>query len=80
MTAEAVCKLGLRPVRKENLGIRAFGQKEAESKERDVVEFSLSPLSGGKSIILSRFVVDHITCIANVHPEKVKKQYKHLKS
>ena len=80
VTAEAVCKLGLRPVRKENLGIRAFGQKEAESKERDVVEFSLSPLRGGKSTIISCFVVDDITCIVNVHPEQVKKQYKHLSS
>ena len=32
VTDEAVCKLGLRPVRKEKLGIRAFGQREREKR------------------------------------------------
>ena len=41
ITAEAVDRLSLRLVRSESLGIKAFGQTEADRKERDVVEFSI---------------------------------------
>ena len=78
ITAEAVDRLSLRPVRSESLGIKAFGQTEADRKERDVLEFSLTPLRGGKVVDTSCFVVDAITNIVNVHPEEVKKQYKYL--
>eukprot|EP00794_Sanderia_malayensis_P015458 gene15458-biopygen12863 len=33
---------------KETLGIKAFGHREVDRKERDVVEFTLSSLRGGK--------------------------------
>ena len=78
ITSKAVDRFSLRPVRSESLGIKAFGQTEADRKERDVVEFSLTSLRGGKVINISCFVVNAITSIVNVHPEEVKKRYKHL--
>ena len=78
ITAEAVDPLCLRPVRGESLCIKAFGQTEADRKETDVVEFSLTSLRGGKVVNISCFVVDLITSIVNVHPEEVKKQCKYL--
>ena len=41
ITAKAVGRFGLRPVRKEKIGIKAFGRNEAEVEMRDVVELSL---------------------------------------
>eukprot|EP00794_Sanderia_malayensis_P015555 gene15555-biopygen13266 len=79
ITAEAVAKLGLNCLRKETLGIKAFGHREVDRKERDVVEFTLSSLRGGKVTTVTCFVVDEITNIVNVHPEDAKKFYKHLK-
>ena len=70
ITSKAVDRLSLEPVRSEPLGIKAFGQTEADRKERDVVEFSLR---GGKVVNISCFVVNAITNLVNVHPEEVKK-------
>ena len=50
VTAAAVEKLGLRPVRRENLSIKAFGSNEAENRMREVVEFYLVPVVGGKGV------------------------------
>ena len=79
ITERAVCKHGLRPVRKEELGIKAFGSTEADVAERDVVKLSLSPLNGGKKVFIEVFVVKDISSIPNVHVESVKLNYEHLK-
>ena len=78
ITAKAVGKLGLRPVRKECLGIRAFGSKEANVAMRDVVEISLSSSQGKNGILIEAFVVNDISDIPNVHVETVKKKFSHL--
>ena len=80
ITAKAVGRLGLRPVRKENLGIKAFGRKEAEEGMRDVIELSLLGPQGEKKVSIEAFVVEDIATISNVHVEIVKKQYAHLKN
>ena len=41
VSAKAVQKLGLRPARRENLSIKAFGCRESHGNIRDVVEFYL---------------------------------------
>ena len=78
ISAKAVENLGLRPVRRENLSIKAFGCRETDDSMRDVVEFYLLPLMGEKRVKVSCYVVDNITSIANIHVEKVKKLYPHL--
>ena len=78
ISAKAVENLGLRPVRRENLSIKAFGCRETDDSMRDVVEFCLLPLMGEKRVKVSCYVVDNITSIANIHVEKVKKLYPHL--
>ena len=79
ITEKAVCENELRPVRKEILGIKAFGSREADVAERDVVELSLSPLNGGKNVFIEAFVVKDISSIPNIHVESVKHDYEHLK-
>ena len=78
ITTKAVKALDLRPLRRENLMINAFWCKEAEEKERDVVEFNLIPVNGGKSVKISCIIVESIVCISAVHIEKVKTSYQHL--
>jgi len=78
ITAKAVKALGLRPVRRETLVINAFGCRESEEKERDVVEFTLMPVKGGKNVKIACIVVNSIASISNIHVEKVKKSYEHL--
>eukprot|EP00795_Rhopilema_esculentum_P014904 gene14904-biopygen4596 len=68
-TAKAVGRLRLRPVRSEQLGIKAFGSKEAHVALRDVVQISLSLCNGGESVIIEAFVVKDIADIPNVHIE-----------
>ena len=72
-------KHGLRTVRKEELGIKAFGSTEADVAERDIVKLSLSPLNGGKKVFIEVFVVKDISSIPNVHVESVKLNYERLK-
>ena len=79
ITEKAVCENELRPVRKEILGIKAFGSREADVAERDVVELLLSPLNGGKNVFIEAFVVKDISSIPNIHVESVKHDYEHLK-
>ena len=79
VTSEAVCMLGLNVVRKENLGIRAFGGNETGYAMRDVVSFNVSPVNGGESINDECFVVPEITTIVNEHVEFVKHEYPHLR-
>ena len=78
ITAEVVAKVGLRPVRREDLGILPFGSTDAEVKTRDVVEVSLVPVNGKKKVTIECYVVDEISSIANAHPEVVKETYPHL--
>ena len=79
ISADTVAKLGLKRVRRERLGIKAFGSKEAVEGERDLVEFYLVPLKRGeKRVKIICFVVDNITSITNIHVEQVKKHYPHL--
>ena len=78
ISAEAVSRIGLRPVRKEELGIMTFGSTVAEVKTRDVVEVCLVPMRGKKKITLQCFVVDEISSIPNVHPEVVRETFPHL--
>ena len=78
VTAKAVGRLGLRPVRKERLGSKAFGRSDAEVEMRDVVEFSLGPMRGEKKVKIQAFVVNNIASIPNIHVERVKKNYPHL--
>ena len=80
ITAKAVSRLGLRPVRKEKLEIKAFGRKEAEEEMRHVVKLSLLGTQGEKKGSIEAFVVDDIANISNVHVETIKKQYAHLKT
>ena len=78
ISAEAVSRIGLHPVKKEELGIMAFGSTDAEVKTRDVVEVCLVPMTGKKKVTLQCFVVDEISSISNVHPEVVRENYPHL--
>ena len=78
VTAKAVDRLGLRPVRKERLGIKAFGRNDAEVEMREVVQFSLGSMQGEKKVKIEAFVVNDIASIPNVHVERVKKKYPHL--
>ena len=78
ITAKAVNKSGAKPVRKESLGIKAFGRSEPEVVMRDVFELPLVSLNGGKSITVEAFLVNEISTIANEHVEVVKKQFPHL--
>ena len=80
ITAKAVSKLDLRPVRRESLGIKAFGSSEEESADRDVVNFSLGPLNGSKHVKMEAFVVNDIASIPNIHVEVVKETFLHLTS
>eukprot|EP00794_Sanderia_malayensis_P016165 gene16165-biopygen13734 len=78
ITAKAVSKLGLRPVRTERLGIKAFGSTESNVAMRDVVRISLGPSQGGESVSVEAFVVKDIASIPNIHIEVVKSNYSHL--
>ena len=78
VTARAVETFGLRPVRKENLAIKAFGSQETEKRERDVVEFSLCSLKGGNRVQIQCFVVDDIARISNIHVGQIRQHYPHL--
>ena len=71
-------KVGLRPVRRQELGIKVFEDKEAATEIRDVVEISLGALNDKKSVKIEAFVVKDISTIPNVHVERVKKNFLHL--
>ena len=79
IAAEAVDKIGLPVVRRERLGIQAFGSKEAEVRVREIVDVCLAPLDGRERVVVSCYVVDEVSCIPNVHPEVVRNLYPHLK-
>ena len=78
ISAKAVSKLGVRPIRSERLGILPFGSREAEFSMREIVQISLHSLCGEKSVNLECYVVDEIADISNSHVEIAKKHYPHL--
>ena len=55
-------------MRKENLGIRAFGSTETDTKVQDVVELDLK----AKRVEIEAFVVHKIQDVANSYVELVK--------
>ena len=78
ITAKAVGRLGLKPVREESLGIKAFGSRETNVAKRGILELSLSSVSGGGDTVIEAFVVDDISTITNEHVEIIKQNYSHL--
>ena len=78
ISAKVVSKLGLRPVRSEQLGIKPFGSVNAEYRMRDIVEVSLYSLSGNNCLKIECVVVEDIANISNCHAEIAKKKYPHL--
>ena len=78
ITAKVVERLGLQAVRRERLGIKAFGRSEAEIEMRDVIQLSSGPLHGKKRVRIEVFVVQDIADIPNIHVEHIKKDYSHL--
>eukprot|EP00794_Sanderia_malayensis_P012361 gene12361-biopygen9857 len=78
ITSKAVSKLELKPVRKERLGIKAFGSEEMEVAMRDVIKMSLSGKEGKKNVEIEAYVVKDISSIPNIHIETVKKDFAHL--
>ena len=80
ITSATVCRLGVEPMRKERLGIRAFGSKEVDIACRDMVELTLGGINGGRSVSIEAYIVDDISSIQNIHPDLVKRDYAHLKN
>ena len=81
VTVKAARRLGIEPVRKEEMRIKAFGVKEAEVKEREVYRFSLSPVFRSTSNVFVEAVgVVDISSIANQRVERIKKNYVHLRN
>ena len=79
ISAKAVDRLTLRPLREQSLGIKTFGNSEPEVKKRAVYDVKLTSLiEKGKNVSVEAYVVEEISTIANIHVEKVKKNYKHL--
>ena len=78
VTPTVVERAKLQVVRKENLGIKAFGSETAERKLRDVVELDLRAARGGKRVKVEAYVVEKISEISNCNVEIVKSKYKHL--
>ena len=78
ITAEAVAKIGSRPVQKERLSVVPFGTAGAALETRDVVEICLAPLRGKKKVTMQYYVVNNIYSIANVRPEVLRDNYPHL--
>ena len=72
--------VGLEPMKKESLSIRAFGSSETENKMRDVVQFYVTSLQGGERITIECVVVDEITDIVNERTDFTKKQYPYLRN
>ena len=80
VTPNVVREVGLRTVRKESMGIRAFGSTETDRKVRDVVELDLKAPNGGERVKIEAFGVGKITDVANCYVELVKAQYDHLRN
>ncbi len=57
ITAKSVSNLGLEPLRKDSLSIKAFGRREAETEVRDMVKLSLGSIDRNKKVSLECFVV-----------------------
>ncbi len=56
VTPKLVERAGLKVIRSESLGIRAFGASEADRAERKVVELELHSLSGVEKVKVEAYV------------------------
>ena len=63
ITANAVSKYKLKPVRTERLGIKVFGASEAVTAMREVVAFSLGSVNRNKNVRIEAFVVKDISIL-----------------
>ena len=77
-SAKVVSRLELRPVRREQLGVKAFGSVKAAYRMRDIVEVTLYSLSSNNCVKIECFVVEDIANISNCHAALAKKMYPHL--
>ena len=78
ISAKVVSKLGLRPVRSDQLGIKPFGNVNTEYRTRGIVEVSLYSLSGNNCVKTESFEIEDVANISNCHAEIAKKMYPHL--
>ena len=80
VTIRAAKCLGLEPVRREEMKIKAFGMKEAETKEREIYRLSLSPVfKSSVQVVIEAVGVEDISSIPSQRVESIKKSYAHLK-
>ena len=76
----SVASRAQRPVVREAwLCINAFGQRDQKGALRDVVEFQVNAVKGGRSVIMQAFVVPEFSNIPNEHVELARDQFQHLK-
>ena len=59
-------------LRREFLGINTFGQKCANTKQREVVELKLELVTGNKVVCMEALIVPEIYSIQNGHVELVQ--------
>ena len=79
ISAKAVNKSALKPLREESLGIKTLGQSAPEIRKRNVYESTLEPLrKNGNFVTVEAFLVDEICTIPNICVEEVKRNYEHL--
>ena len=79
VTAKAVGKIGLEPIREERVGFKAFGSKDTDVARRGIYKLSLGPVNGDTDIVIEASVVNDISTIANEHVEVIKQNYSHLR-
>ena len=70
ITARAVGNLCLRPVTRQELGIKVFGGKETVTEIRDVAKISSSALNDEKNVNIEAVDIKDIFTVLNVHAER----------
>ena len=78
VTKGIVQHLGLKPIKRERLGIKTFGSQKVDDRMREIVELELKSVKDGKTVNICAYVVDDISSIHNEHVEILKKDYDHL--
>lgn len=58
--------------------MNTFGQRAVGSNLREAVRIDLTPVGGGKVLLIEAFVVPEISRVQNEHLEIVRKDYPHL--
>ena len=79
VTSKAMNAAKLHVVRNEWLEVSTFGGVSGEGKMREVVDFELGSVKGGRSIRVQALAVPQICQVRNEHLEVVKGEYAHLK-